>query len=955
MLLCMTGDHGIEALLLHDGFVRALARSLVLDGSAADDMAQDAFAVALRRPPPAGVEARAWLSGIVRRLHHRWRRDRQRRVRETELAAAEGPTPDAATILAREEARRILVHAVLALSPPLRETILLRYFENLPPRTIAARLTIPVETVRTRTKRALAELRTVLQRPSDRLDDRAPFALLAPLACQIPAAPLAATSALAALLAMKTLLPVFALIVVIAVAAWWPSEPAPTPSVSAPAAGPTATAAGGGAARDTGAPAPSNHRGAATTPDSPLAAITTGTLRVRVLRANDRTPIAGTGVRLRPGVAMSHLDLACERTDAGGEVEFGNLRPGLFCASLEFGSGDVFTAVDAAITRTVDILAPPGYAVHGVVVDPDGTPVAGAIVALSRTDLLTDLRDVARTAADGTFVLSELDGAHAIAARAKRAGCSPAALVGETRDDLRLVVARDGATIRGHVLAADGAPAAGTRVWVGPETGVPTTSVRFCTLTDERGDYTIAGVPPIPQRLTARRADHAPWSTDVQPVTASVTWADVRLQRGFVAEGVVRDDADDAVAEATVTLATDPFTTVHAATGTDGAWRIEHVPPGPARFVTETELGSGSVEVAGDDGARVHCEIRLDGGRAVRGDLVDEHGRPLDGWTLLVAPDRADGEVVRVVEVDARGAFAFAPPGTGPWRIGVRRPGATWFEVAARGAVHAGDRGVRIVVPDRALATGSVTGRLLGDDGRPLAGAVRAHAPDRGELGPALELDADGTFALTDLPVTAWEVHLERPDHADHVLWRGPVDPTHAIDLGELRLPARGRLRVTVDGDTALRGIAGFRVVDAEGTTLAAVDAAALQRGFALQPGSYRLVAGGDGVSATAWPFTVAPDVTTSLAAALAPGIAVDCEVGADLLADGMRAHITVVDAEGAEIASERCPPHANAPFRARFWLANGRYTLRVDGAAPAARGFAVPLPAGTDFVHIGR
>jgi hypothetical protein len=53
---------------------------------------------------------------------------------------------------------------VLALEEPYRETVLLRYFENLPPRAIARRLAVPVETVRTRLKRALETLRARLDR-----------------------------------------------------------------------------------------------------------------------------------------------------------------------------------------------------------------------------------------------------------------------------------------------------------------------------------------------------------------------------------------------------------------------------------------------------------------------------------------------------------------------------------------------------------------------------------------------------------------------------------------------------------------------------------------------------------------------------------------------------------------------------------------------------------------------
>ena len=51
---------------------------------------------------------------------------------------------------------------VMILDEPVRTVVLLRYWEGLPPRRIAARLEIPVETVRTRLKRGLHKLRVRL-------------------------------------------------------------------------------------------------------------------------------------------------------------------------------------------------------------------------------------------------------------------------------------------------------------------------------------------------------------------------------------------------------------------------------------------------------------------------------------------------------------------------------------------------------------------------------------------------------------------------------------------------------------------------------------------------------------------------------------------------------------------------------------------------------------------------
>ncbi|MFT7462163.1 MAG: DNA-directed RNA polymerase specialized sigma24 family protein, partial [Pseudohongiellaceae bacterium] len=89
--------------------------------------------------------------------------------------------PSTAEIVEREAVRRLVVDAALELDESSRAVILLRYYENLPPRTIAKRLELPVETVRTRLKRSVAKLgRTLDQRHGG--EPRSWLPALAPLA-----------------------------------------------------------------------------------------------------------------------------------------------------------------------------------------------------------------------------------------------------------------------------------------------------------------------------------------------------------------------------------------------------------------------------------------------------------------------------------------------------------------------------------------------------------------------------------------------------------------------------------------------------------------------------------------------------------------------------------------------------------------------------------------------------
>ncbi|MBK9385994.1 MAG: sigma-70 family RNA polymerase sigma factor [Planctomycetes bacterium] len=153
-----------ELLHRHAPGLRALVRSLVLDDSRVDDVVQETWLAALKRPPQQTEKAGAWLAVVARRIVQRGKREHARRAQREERAAKPEGLPSAQEIVAREMARRELVDVVLELDEPYRSTVLLRYFEDLGPQEIAERLGAPLETVRTRLKRGLERLREKLDR-----------------------------------------------------------------------------------------------------------------------------------------------------------------------------------------------------------------------------------------------------------------------------------------------------------------------------------------------------------------------------------------------------------------------------------------------------------------------------------------------------------------------------------------------------------------------------------------------------------------------------------------------------------------------------------------------------------------------------------------------------------------------------------------------------------------------
>ncbi|HYC77488.1 MAG TPA: sigma-70 family RNA polymerase sigma factor, partial [Planctomycetota bacterium] len=161
-----------DAALADDGFVRALARRLTR-ASDAEDLAQDAWLAALRRRPDGGI--RGWLAKALSHLAaNRGRGDRRRRRREEIAARPEATASPERSLLEREEVRRKLIAAVVALGPPASTVLVLRFFEELSPKEIARRLEMPDATVRSHLKRGLSRLR---ERLADDRDARGRSAL----------------------------------------------------------------------------------------------------------------------------------------------------------------------------------------------------------------------------------------------------------------------------------------------------------------------------------------------------------------------------------------------------------------------------------------------------------------------------------------------------------------------------------------------------------------------------------------------------------------------------------------------------------------------------------------------------------------------------------------------------------------------------------------------------------
>ncbi len=154
-----------ETLLRERRWLLGFSRALVGPADA-EDLAQEAWLVALEKPKAPGYSPRAWLAGIARRLAASERRrgiargDREKLHHDgTEMSA-----PDTASLAEMAELEDLAVAELLAMPEPLRNALLLRYRGGLSSVEIARREGLPEATVRGRVKTGLETLRTRMDR-----------------------------------------------------------------------------------------------------------------------------------------------------------------------------------------------------------------------------------------------------------------------------------------------------------------------------------------------------------------------------------------------------------------------------------------------------------------------------------------------------------------------------------------------------------------------------------------------------------------------------------------------------------------------------------------------------------------------------------------------------------------------------------------------------------------------
>jgi len=676
-----------------------------------EDLLQETFLTAIQRADRYDAERplEPWLVGILVNVT---RNDRRRRQREASGAAVE-PAPnehEPSDAAIEAEFLASLRSAIEGLPVPQREVMTLHLVHGMTPTEIAHATSRPVGTVkswihrsrdfvRRRLPASLAASFGALLRGMDGLE-AVRHAVVEAAARHVAAAGAGATAAagaISAVLAGGSGVPATTVAASAAPRLLWPWLLAaglavaggawlvlPTSAVPAPAspdrAGPqpevVAAVLGGNAAQgrpDSRDRPDTTSEAVARQPGSPPAAPANDapTATVHFVGTFAGEPFAWQGFVVLPNEPDAYLRAVPLRTNASGRHSVRSVPFGTYLVQADRANSQWLDVDRAELTVEVPFA---GVDVAGRVVDADGRPVEGAVVATT-VDSGFDVRlPVATSDADGRF--------HVPAARpgcyleARRPGALPSGVwqVPEGgAPDVALQLGGAGATVVVDVVDERGQPLPRAMVqfgtvplWAGRLAGDGPESIArlpFVGQTDAAGRVVCRELPEgRAVDLFVRGVEHAPHLHEL-PWAPGERHVRLELAAGARVRGVIAAHGDDFAAKVRGVGAWSGeqrppvWFWPHCAVDPDGRYELRGLPRGPVLLQARSQRG-----------AMVEHELRLAAGAVaewspsladrgrLRGRVVRHDGSAFRGAVVGL---HAVGRASRFASLDEQGAFAF--------------------------------------------------------------------------------------------------------------------------------------------------------------------------------------------------------------------------------------------------------------------------------------------------------
>ncbi len=852
-----------EDLLKHAGWIRNLARKLLQDEAAAEDVVQQTWTAAIERRPSARSELRGWLWVVARNFALRRRRQDRVLRRAQEAGALASTKDDPAAAVERGESARLVLDAVLTLPERSRQLLLLRYFENRPPREIARITGMSGDAVRSQQKRALAQLRKELQRSLGEQWPATCFGLMGPGGWTRRLIPLALMNAPLKLTVASLVL---LLGVALVLAADRDEEEKPDPEV---------TAASIETASEVPAPAFSLEEEAARVLLEPSLAESPDDdaggegemvdLQVVVTWKIGGAAIAGVPVRVNsmfPGgryqetTAVSGSDgVAAFRLPRHAVLTSFGTEPNLLAPQHFVSPGRALSGS----TLVVESLRVPGPCrVRGTVVDQDELPVPHAEVFASLTHPMNFVssravapRRAVFADALGRFEVEDLGGMVTLWASAEGMSAAQVSMA-DLREKETLVGARlqvfPSHELTGRVVDQDGAPVVGARlgvrlVWQPPKmkVGGPVLGVNgYLPLpfldSDETGSFRLQILDGKGYSLHVQHDRHPSAGFDMPQGARDWT---IRLEAGDRIRGRVVDAAGSPVVGARISYR--GLTSREVASNASGAFVIEGIqrsrPELPDRVpqASLAVLAPGHalrvLELEGESAVSGEILVTLEASHALTGSVIDRAGDPLPNARIEVFGDRTVANVNSFREprrlrpweelaercttsADARGNFRIEELYAGTFRIKVYEPGSKETAAVVEGvaggpavAIQLGD-GMADLIELRGRVVDAITGEPVPEFRiliRPLIPGI-----------PSSIEDPSGEFLVPDLPEgeIRYSIRvLDPPMMAKGILAGLKPGPNRRVF--ELRPPVTASFRVVDPSGKPLSGIR-VEVLDSE-------------------------------------------------------------------------------------------------------------------------------------------
>ncbi len=781
-------DININELLASADWLKNLATRLVADSHLADDLVQETWLAALRSPPPHRRSLRGWLGSVLRRCAGKHHRAQDSRMRRETASVKVREIDDVAT---RFSIQRLVVDEIDRLAEPLRETVLLHYFDGLSSQQIAARKDIPAATVRVRLHRAHEKLRLRLDDLHD--GDRQLWALpLAGLCTRLGSGlspnllskPLQKSEILG--MNSKLIMGAFASLVAVLVITQapsmlgfgWADEP-PELNDSGPINQLKATSPRAlkevrdslSKSTEASSPSPietSKRKIRQKTADS------RGSGRIEVKATwSDGKPVRETEIQVIRWESANAVLLPERRlvTDDNGTVVFENVGAGKISLTCVPYNGRAELTVLAGGIHSVAMAVDVGISVTGEVVDKNGSPVAKAVIRLANYS--DHGRIVARADKNGRFRLQGLtSGVPELVALAPGFGPSRPKSMSrskkerasgkrDTHKSAQLVLESAAGSLTGMVVGNDGMPIPGAVVEAeairNPMVYDERSWVRLRQVTGKDGSFFFSCLASGATHLRVACRGYASHvqRTEIQDGSNVV----VILSSGASVVGVVRDQRGKPVTGVEVASGMLwGFKYNRVTTKEDGRFKLVNLPLGSLNLRAYKQgAGKARTTVELDLGSIVTWNPVIDMGLVIRGQVVDSRGNPMTGLQVnAFGPLDRSGKSSSHGQsyCDDQGHFLISNRPAGPLLIAVFDRSKRKFVAVLRDVI-AGEGNVLVRLGDPGFAT--ITGVVEGTEAELRHFEIRLAGISHRQL----KIDPKtGRFGATDVLPCDWDIRL---------------------------------------------------------------------------------------------------------------------------------------------------------------------------------------------------